>query len=88
MKNTYNILAKCDKEKSYIILDMIATKLSKTQFEELKSINEALLGDYKFIPYKDTDFSWWYKVNKKLTASKLYKNCCFDCDFYGNIIEY
>lgn len=25
---------------------------------------------------------------KKLTASKLYKNCSFDCGFYGNVYEY
>lgn len=88
MKNTYNILAKCDKEKSYIITDFIATKLTKTQFEKLKTLNEKLLGEYRFIAYNDTDFTWWSRVNKKLTASRLYKNCCFDIDFYGNVYEY
>lgn len=86
--NTYNIVVKRKAGQEYIIYDMMATKLNKKQFEKLKELNQQLLGDYYFIDYKDTDFSWWHKITKYLTLSKITNNWAFDCDFYGNIIKY
>ena len=86
-KTKYNIIAKCDTEKPYIILDMIATKLNKKQFEKLQEQNTKLLGNYRFINYNDTDFTWWGKIEKYLTNTKITK-AYFDIDFYGNITKY
>lgn len=83
----YNILAKCLKGQEYIITDMIATKLTKQKFAKLQELND-FLQDYRFIEYKDTDFTWWDKITKYLTINKLYKNCNFDIDYYGNITRY
>lgn len=84
----YNIVAKRNKERPFIIEDMIATKLTEAVFNKLKELNQERFGDYTFIPYKDTDFSWWVRISKKLTQSKIYSGICFYCDSYGNISEY
>lgn len=86
--NKYNIIAKRVKGQEYIIYDMIATKLNKKTFQKLQALNPALLGDYYFIDYKDTDFSWWGKITKYLTLSKITSGWMFDCDFYGSITKY
>lgn len=87
----YNILARQDKARPYIIGDFIATTLSKKTFELVKENNPDLFKDYVFIAYKDTDFSWWASVSKKLFATKsgykLKKGVYFDCDWYGNVRE-
>lgn len=84
----YNLAVKRNKEKSFLIEDMIATKLSESMFNKLKDLNPEKLGDYSFMPYKDTDFSWWLRISKKLTPHKIYSGVRFDCDSYGNISEY
>ena len=83
----YNMLVKPHKEKEFLITDFIVTKLTKNSFEKLQKLNAALLGDYRFVEYKNTDFSWWSKASKYLTASKL-KSAAFDVDFYGNVTLY
>lgn len=87
-KNTYNLLAKSDKKYSFLISDFIATKLNEKEFEIIKKNNEKLFKDYRFIPYNETDFTWWAKVNKYLTKNKLYSGVCFDIDYFGNITKY
>lgn len=84
--STYNLLTKRVTGKEYLISDFIATKLNRKQFENVQSQNE-FLKEYTFTPYSETDFSWWSRVFKKLTAKKLYSNVEFDCDFYGNVTE-
>lgn len=92
----YNIIAKTIPNKEYIITEMIATKSNKKLFKELQEKYD-YLKEYKFIDYKDTDFTWWGKITKLLTIRKdtLFKNitfnikyCYFDIDFYGNITKY
>lgn len=83
----YNIIAKTIPNKEYIITEMIATNLTKEKFLKIQKLN-GFLKDYKFINFKDTDFTWWQRITKFLTQSKLYKNCYFDIDFYGNITKY
>lgn len=87
----YNILAKQDKNCPFIIGDFIATTLNKETFEKIKENNKELFENYTFIPYKDTDFSWWQSVTKKLfktkSGYKLRKGVYFDCDWYGNVRE-
>lgn len=82
----YNILAKRQKGREYIILDMIATKLSEKAFKRIQEQNKSRLGDYVFIKNKDTDFSWWDKVSRKLTPKYL-KEAEFECDVWGNVKE-
>ncbi len=82
-----NIIAKGVKGKEYIITDMIATRISEKKFKELQKINTEKLGDYRFIENKHTDFSWWARISKKLTPTKI-SSAYFECDFYGNIREY
>lgn len=86
MKNKFNVIAKCKPGQEYIILDMIATKLSKSQFENIKKYNEKLFENYHFIPYEETDFTWWSGITKKLTQRKITR-AYFDIDFYGNVRE-
>lgn len=90
-KGIYNLLAKCDKEHPYIIYDFVATKLSKKEFEKLRDYsqhNKDLLGEYRFIPYQDTDFSWWGSVKKYLTKRHLYHNQYFEIDYWGYVTRY
>lgn len=82
----YNMLVKRVPDKPYIIYGFMATTMSKTKFEALKAINPQTLGDYDFIPQSETDFSWWSKVTKKLTPTKI-KEAYFDIDYYGNVSE-
>ena len=82
----YNIVAK-QADKPYIIYDMMATRLSRKQFEKIKSLNPDLLGEYHFIPYNETDFSWWGKVQKYLTNRRI-TTAYFDCDYWGRITKY
>ena len=82
-----NLLLKGAPDRPYIITDFIATRLSETDFKRIQAQNMAILGDYRYTPYDETDFSWWGRVNKKLTKKKLYKNVEFHCDFYGNVTE-
>lgn len=83
----YNILVKRDKEHTYLIKDFMATSLSKNKFEKLKEQNKAILGDFDFIPYNETDFMWWNKIEKYLTPTKIVK-AYFNIDFYGNVTKY
>jgi len=82
----YNLLTKRVTGREYLISDFIATRLNEKQFNHLKAQNE-FLKDYDFTPYNETDFSWWSRVTKKLTAKKLYSNVYFNCDFHGNVTE-
>lgn len=82
-----NIIARGVPGKEYILKDIIATNLSKKKFEQLQALNSELLGDYRYIPFNETDFSWWSRINKKLTAKKI-KQAYFEIDFYGNVKEF
>lgn len=81
------LLVKPLKDKPYIITDFMATRLSKKDFERLQELNPELLKDWRYTPRKETDFSWWSKVTKKLTKTKIV-TAYFDIDFYGNVSEY
>lgn len=80
------MIAKGVKGKEYILTDIMATSLSRSQFEKLQAINEELLGDYHYIPQNETDFSWWDRINRKLTVTRI-KTAYFECDYYGNVRE-
>ena len=82
----WNMLVKRVPEKPYIIYGFMATTLNEKRFNALKAVNPNTLGDYHFIPQSETDFSWWSKVTKKLTPTKI-KEAYFDIDFYGNVSE-
>lgn len=82
----WNMLVKRVKGKEYFIHDFMATTLSEKDFEAIKELNPDTLGEYDFIPQAETDFSWWSKVTKKLTKTKI-KTAYFDIDFYGNVSE-
>lgn len=84
----YNIIVKSDSKYKFIIYDMIATNLNKNEFEKIKSANMDLLGEYDFIPFKNTDFSWWQSITRFLTKNRLYRNVYFDIDFFGNVKKY
>jgi len=81
-----NIIAKGVPGKEYLIRDMMATRLNETQFSALQAINPDTLGGYRFIPQAETDFSWWDRISKKLTATRI-KQAYFNCDFYGKVTE-
>lgn len=81
-----NIIAKGAPGRPYIITDMIATRMSAKQFKRVQALNPDLLGGYRFIPQAETDFSWWSRVNKKLTPRKIVQ-AYFECDFSGNVTE-
>ena len=87
MRNRFNLLAKGVDGKEYLITDFIATKLTETQANKMIEQFDVLKG-YRFIPYEETDFSWWDRVTKKLTAKKLTEGNYFECDFHGNVTEY
>lgn len=82
----WNMLVKRVEDKPYIIYGFMATTMGKEKFEKLKAINPDTLGDYDFIAQKDTDFSWWSKVERKLTPTKIVR-AYFDIDYYGNVSE-
>ena len=84
----YNIIAKCVKGAEYLMTEMIATSLTKKQFEKIKELNKEKFADYRFIPYNDTDFSWWHKITKYMTKKYVYSGVCFDYDWFGNITKY
>lgn len=84
----YNILAKPHPNANYILSDFIATKLTKSQFNKIQQLNPTLLGDYIFIPYNETDFTWWSQTTKYLTQHKLYTQTYFGIDYYGVVTKY
>lgn len=81
-----NIIAKGAPDKPYILVDLIATPLTKSKFERLQQLNPELLGDYRYIPYSETDFSWWSRISQKLTGKKI-RQAYFNCDFHGKVTE-
>lgn len=81
-----NMLVKRVPGREYLITDMIATKLSGSTVERIKSLN-SWLSDYHFLKSDDIDFSWWDKCHKKLTQSRIYSGVDFDIDFRGNVTE-
>ena len=83
-----NIVALSVPGKEYIIKDMMATRLTKKQFEYVQAHTSGRFDDWRFIPYDGTDFSWWSRIDKKLTQRKIYSGLTFDCDARGNITEY
>lgn len=88
---TYNLIIKTATDRPDYLIDLktaMATRLSENKFNALKALNPALLGDYRFIAFKDTDFSWWGKVTRYLTANRIYNNCVFEIDFKGNITKW
>ena len=82
-----NIIALGVKGKEYIIKDMMATRLTKKQFEYVQQHTDGRFDDWRFIPYNDTDFSWWSRIDKKLTQRKIYSGLAFECDIRGDITE-
>lgn len=89
---TTNIIAKCVKGKEYLMGEMIGTHLTQKEWEKVKDANPQLFADtdkvvWRFIPQSETDFSWWDRITKKLTKTKIVQ-CEFNCDYYGKITEY
>lgn len=85
---TYNLLVKTCPDRPDYLIDLktaIATRLSENKFKAIQSANPKRLGDYRFIAYKDTDYSWWERVTLYMTENRIYKNVWFVCDFDGNI---
>ena len=80
------MITKGVKGREYILTDIMATSLSEKKFTELQAINAEKLGDYRWVSQKNTDFSWWGKISKKLTATRI-KTAYFECDFYGKVTE-
>ena len=69
-----NLLVKRKEGAEFIITDMIATRLSKRKFEELKAVNAEKLGEYEFMKASDVDWTWWdNRVFKKLTTKAIYR---------------
>ena len=68
-----NLLVKRLEGREFIITDMMATRLSKRKFEELKACNEDKLGAWEFMPASEVDWTWWDRVFKKLTPSAIYR---------------
>ena len=64
-----NLLVKRVKGKEYLIKDFMATSLSRKKFEDIRAINEAILGEWEWCD--DIDWTWWDRVHKKLTPSKI-----------------
>ena len=81
----YNIIAKPHPNANYILSDFIATKLTKSQFNKIKELNPQLFEHHIFIPYAETDFTWWANTRKYLTQHKLYANTYFSIDYYGRV---
>ena len=85
----YNILIKKNNPEYIINLNTaIVTNLSEKKFLEIQKLNPDLLKDYKFISYKNVDFSWWNRINKFLTSKKLMYNQYFEIDYKGNVTRY
>lgn len=82
-----NVVVKRKSDAPWIITDIMATKLSKKAFEDIKEINKELLGDYEWVAQKDTDFTWWERIEKRLMPSNIVRRC-YECDYYGNVEEY
>lgn len=68
-----NLLVKRKAGAEYIITDMIATRLSRRKFEELKAVNTEKLGEYEFMSASEVDWTWWDRVFKKLTTKAIYR---------------
>lgn len=68
-----NLLVKRKAGAEFIITDMIATRLSKRKFEELKAVNAEKLGEYEFMKASEVDWTWWDRVFKKLTPTAVYR---------------
>lgn len=86
-----NIIAKSVKGKEYLICDMMATRLTREKWEAVKASNPEVFGDtdkytWRFIPQNETDFSWWYRISRKLTSQKIV-TACFECDYHGKVRE-
>ena len=79
-----NLLTKNKPGAEYIITDMMATRLSRKKFEQLKEINPDTLGEWNWC--ECPDFSWWSRVTKKLTPSAI-RSAYFEY-YNGRIIEY
>lgn len=86
MSAAVNIIARGVPGREYILTDMMATRLTEKQFTALQAINPDTLGGYRFIPQAGTDFSWWPRISRKLTARKIV-TAYFNCDFYGRVTE-
>lgn len=83
-----NIVALGVPGKEYIIKEMMATRLTKKQFEHVQAHTDGRFDDWRFIPHDETDFSWWSRIDKKLTQRRIYSGLMFDCDARGDITEY
>lgn len=81
-----NLLVKRKAGAEFIITDMVATRLSKRKFEELKAINQEKLGEYEFMPASEVDWTWWDRVFKKLTERAIYRTS-FRYNISNNKVE-
>lgn len=71
-------------ERCYIV-DFIATKISRNQFEKLQELNDWLKA-YEMLEPNDVDFTWWNRCFKKLTPTRV-TSAEFEIDYYGNVTE-
>lgn len=90
MSTNYKMLVKrASQDKSSIkscyIVDFMATRMSKPQFERMQAVNECL-KDWEYRPADEVDFTWWNRCFKKLTPSAI-RRAEFRCDYYGNVEE-
>lgn len=65
----------------------MATRLSEREFEQVKQANPDKFEGYRYIKPSDIDFSWWYRIHRYLTKSKITTRE-FDIDYHGNVTEY
>lgn len=81
------MLVKRDLNKPYIIVDFMVTSLSEAKFNKLKELNKQVLSDYVMVPQNEIDYTWWFKVSKKLTEHKI-TECYIDFDQNGRMYTY
>ena len=65
----------------------MATRLSEKEFEKVKQANPDKFEGYRYIKPDDIDFSWWCRIHRYLTKTKIASRE-FDIDYHGNITEY
>lgn len=68
------IIAKAVKGKEYLIKPYAITTLKKEDWERIHNYDYGFTDSeeyiWRYIPYDDTDFTWWERCSWKLTAKK------------------
>ena len=83
-------LVACSKHGQEYLINLntaMATRLSKREFEKVKQANPDRFEGYRYIKPSDIDFSWWYRIHRYLTKTKIVSRE-FEIDHYGNVTEY